>query len=231
MKLLKTIGLVFLFVFSISSCKNNDQPKATKETPKAVIKDKMVVAEDTIVNDYPTAPVDFLEEKYKKNGFVLPDGLGPSPTIPGYTFFDKNLGGFSICYIGKSKLIQDYWSVSNSEGFFGQFENIDQAMYDLKDISNKVSQVLKNKPNDYYIIADFLPKEAIAKYYNDESGEFDLKDNACTYFYIYENNKWVFIKKLLTNTITDPGLSLYNDLLLFHKSKKEKLISDKSNLR
>lgn len=170
---------------------------------------KTEVSENTNI-EYTIPPVDFLEEKYKKNGFVLPDA---APSFPRYTFFDKNLGGFSVNYVGKSKLIQNYWDVSNSTGFFGQSENIDQAFENSKKITEKVRRVLKDKPNDYYIIADFLPKEAISKYYDDGSGEFDLKEDAYTYFYIYENNKWIFIKKLLTAKINAEGISLYNDLL------------------
>jgi hypothetical protein len=168
-------------------------------------------------SEYEVPPVNFLEEKYKKNGFVLPDS---TPSFPSYTFFDKELGGFSVNYIGKSRLIQDYWLVSNKVGFFSQFEDTDQIFENSKEVSNKVNAVLINNISDYYIIADFLPKEAISKYYNDVSGEFDLKNDAYTYFYIYENNKWIFIKRLLTVKIAGEGISLYNDLLLFHGIKK-----------
>ena len=144
---------------------------------------------------------------------MLPDSDSSLPTFPCYSFFDKNLGGFNVNFIGKSELIQDYWNVSNSKGFFSQFEDIDKAVNNSKLISEKVNQVLNQNKNDYFIIANFLPKESILKYLDDGSGDFELKKDAYTFFYIYENNKWVFIKKLLTNKIEKEGILLYNDLL------------------
>lgn len=203
-------------MFLINGCKSETKEDFGNTDKKNQKSSKNETAKDLNI-EYPVPPVDFLDEKYKKNGLTLPDGVSGGPTYPVFTFFDRNLGGFSVNYIGKSSLIQNFWDVSNRDGFFGQFENIDQAMYNTKQISDKVREVLKNKPNDYYIVADFLPKEAISKYYNDGSGEFDLKDNAYTYFYIYENNNWIFIKKILTKNIDKQGIELYNDVLLNHK--------------
>lgn len=219
----KTIAsLLFAFFGCKSDVKSETANHAILEYEKKLDSSKIEVPEDLSI-DYPIPPINFLEEKYKKKGYFLPDN---TPSFPSYTFFDKSLGGFSVNYVGKSKLIQDYWNVNNSAGFFSQFETIDKAFENSKQLSDKVRELLKNKQGDYYIVATFLPKEAISKYYDDGSEEFDLKNNAYTYFYIYENNNWIFIKKLLTHKIAGQGLSLYNDLLLFHKFKKIKSVSD-----
>jgi hypothetical protein len=201
-KLLAVLLVVFI------SCKpetKNDFNK-TKNKDQQLSKNKISKNGD----DDKSAPVDFLEEKYKINGYRLPDY---SPTFPNYSFSDKRTGIFSVNYIGKSELIQDYWNVSNSKGFFSQFKDINQALGNSKLINDKVNQILNNKINEYYVIANFLPKESISKYFDDGSGDFELKKDAYTYFYIYENNKWVFIKKLLTNKIDKEGILFYNDLL------------------
>ncbi|KIC02681.1 hypothetical protein OA88_07050 [Flavobacterium sp. JRM] len=201
--------LLVLLLIVFIGCK----PETKNDLDKTKNKDQELSKNQISKNgseDFKSAPVDFLEEKYKNNGYSLPDY---SPTFPTYSFSNKELGIFSVNYIGKSELIQDYWNVSNSKGFFSQFENIDRAMGNSKLISDKVSQILNDKINDYFIIADFLPKESISEYYNDGSGDFELKKDAYSYFYIYENNKWVFIKKLLTNKIDKEGISLYSDLL------------------
>lgn len=216
-KLLALLLVVFL------SCKpdtKNDFNR-TKNNDQEISKNQISKNDG---DDFKSAPVDFLEKKYKGNGYNLPDY---SPTFPTYSFSDKKLGIFSVNYIGKSELIQGYWNVSNSKGFFAQFEDINQTLSNSKLINDKVNQILKDKINDYFIIASFLPNESISKYFNDGSGDFELKKDAYTYFYIYENNKWVFIKKLLTNKIDKEGILLYNDLLLNDKVKFTTQITEK----
>ncbi|SNR32669.1 hypothetical protein [Flavobacterium sp. ov086] len=213
------VSALCFFVFL--SCKNN-KADIDKTDNKDQESSKNKISKKA-GDDFKSAPIDFLEEKYKRNGYSLPDY---SPTFPTYSFSDKQLGIFSVSYIGKSELIQNYWNVSNLKGFFSQFQDINQASGNSKLINDKVSQILKHKTNDYFIIADFLPKESI-KYFDDGSGDFELKKDAHTYFYIYENDKWVFIKKLLTNKIDKEGISLYNDLLLNDKVKLTTPISEK----
>ncbi|TPG41961.1 hypothetical protein [Flavobacterium pectinovorum] len=204
--------LLVLLLIVFISCK----PETKNDFNKTKSKDQELSKNQISKNgddDFKSAPIDFLEEKYKNNGYSLPDY---SPTFPTYSFSNEKLGIFSVNYIGKSEVIQNYWNVSNSKGFFSQFQDINQALGNSKLINDKVSQILDNKINEYYIVASFLPKESIA-YFDDGSGDFELKKDAYTYFYIYENNKWVFIKKLLTNKIDKGGVSLYNDLLLNDK--------------
>jgi len=214
---MKTRILCVLVAVFFINCKSE-----TKDGNNIVINNKAKI--DTIENtkNYEIAPVNFLDEKYKKNGFVLPDNS--IPTYPSYTFSDSN-GFFSVNYIGKTELEQYYWDIKNTTGFFSQFENIDVAIGKSKIIDQKIKDVLKNKSNEYYIVADLLTREGISKY--DDSGDFELKEDALTYFYLYENNKWVFIKKVKTNKINKEGLSLYNDLLLEYKLKNAKSINKK----
>lgn len=207
-------SLLLLFV----SCKKETNTGFNKKDKSEQESNKVQISQN-VQHDLKLAPVDFLEKKYKNSGYNLPDS---SPTFPNYSFTDKDLGMFSVNFIGKTALIQDYWSVTNSKGFFSQFEDIDRAMDNSKLISEKVDQILNQKMSDYFIIADFLPKESVLKYFNDGSGEFELKKDAYTYFYIYENNRWVFIKRLLTNKIDKEGILLYNDLL---SDKLKKVIS------
>lgn len=209
-----------MLVFLLNSCKPEKRVHPNKD-----IKEQKVIKNDTaatVYKDYTRAPVDFLAEKYKANGYVLPDN---HPSFPAYTFFDQNLGAFTVNYVGKSMLIQDNWNIDNSTGFFAQFKNIDIQEGNSKLIKERVKQVLKRELNDYYIVADFLPKEAILKYYDDGSGDFELKKDAYTYFYVYENKEWVFIKRLLTGKIKKDGVMLFNELLLFHKLKNIKPIA------
>ncbi len=190
-----------------------------KKIPKQTQKVAKIETYDDTANDFTIAPIDFLDEKYQTSGYILPDN---APSFPSYYYFDKSLGVFGVNYIGKSDLIQDKWSVSNSTSYFSQFKDleIDGESNKAKQVNEIVTKILKEESNDYYIVADFLPKEAIREYLNDGSGEFELKENAQTYFYVYENNKWVFIKKLPTLKNEKEGVELYNDLLLFHKSKR-----------
>ena len=219
--------VLFLFLVSIItiSCKKEKQ-EPNKEIPKETQKVAKVKTYDDTGKDFTIAPIDFLDEKYKTKGFVLPDH---EPSFPNYTYFDKSLGGFSVNYIGKSALIQYKWSRDYSTGYFSQFKDlgVEGENNKAKQISEIVTKILKRESKDYYIIADFLPKEAIQEYLNDGSGEFELKENAQTYFYVYENNKWVFIKKLPTLKIKKEGVALYKDLLLFHKLKNIKPIAEK----
>ncbi|MCC9016435.1 hypothetical protein [Flavobacterium lipolyticum] len=216
---MKKIIKVSVLLLLLSSCKQEVTREAAEKANKET--DKKEVSKEVYV-DYTIPPVNFLEAKYKVNGYYLQDH---SPTFPVYFFDLEDLGFFNVNYIGKSSLIQDYWSVYNKKGFFSEFK-INTGDETSKEINDKVSQILKQKLNEYYIIASFLPKEAVSKYYNDGSGDFDLKENACTYFYIHENNKWVFLKKLLTNKITKEGIDLYTELLLSYKLKNLKAIDE-----
>lgn len=214
--------LALLLGVILISCKKETKSVLSKNDIKIEQLDKKGLSNNG-ESDFKTAPVNFLEEKYKVNGYHLPDY---HPTFPVYSFADEELGIFSVNYIGKSRLIQDFWAVDNTEGFFSQFKDTNLALENSKLINDKVSQILKQKLNEYYIVASFLPKEAVSKYYKDGSGDFDLKENACTYFYIHENNKWVFLKKLLTNKITKEGIDLYTELLLPYKLKNLKAIDE-----
>lgn len=219
--------VLFLFLVSIItiSCKKEKQ-EPIKEIPTEIQKVAKVETYDDTNKDFTIAPVDFLDEKYRTSGYILQDH---APTFPTYICFDEGLGGFNVNYIGKSALIQYKWSRDYSASYFSQFKDleIDGESNKAKQVNEIVTKILKQELKDYYIVADFLPKEAIREYMNDGSGEFELKENAQTYFYVYENNKWVFIKKLPTMKIKKEGVALYNDLLLFHKLKNLKPIAEK----
>ncbi|NRS89882.1 hypothetical protein HNQ02_002816 [Flavobacterium sp. 7E] len=207
------IYLILITLFFIN-CKLNTNDEKNNIAEEKDSKNNL----EKKINNYETPPVNFLEEKYQKNGFVLPDN---SPSYPSYNSSDKNFI-FSVNYIGKTQLEQYYWDIENTSGFFAQFEKINIATGNFKMISQKVKDVLKTKSNNYYVISSFLPNESILKY---DSGDFELKEDAITFFYLYENNKWVFIKKIKTKKINEVGVSFYNNLILDYKLKKTNFIS------
>ena len=208
----KKIILYALFFVVINSC-NSQNNKS--QLPKLTSKEGLIVNKKAY--KYDTAPLNFLDRKYLKNGFYLPDA---SPSYPTLSFFDKRLGGFSVYYIGKTPYEQYLWNTTNSNGFFEQFTNIQEAIADRKLINKKVEDVLKSREQEYYILASFLPLEAIAKYYNDGSGDFDIKEDAYIYFYLYKNSKWVLIKKTKAKSINKEGISLYNSIILEYLLKR-----------
>ncbi|SHL82458.1 hypothetical protein [Flavobacterium chilense] len=169
--------------------------------------------------NFEIAPVNFLDKKYQENGFVLPDTSKTVRTYPSYLSSD-DLGVFSVNYIGKTGSDQFFWEADYMFGFFSN-EN-KAAIENPKVLDQKVKEVLKKHLNKYYIIAEYFPKEEMAEYNSPE--DFKMKDNALIYFYLYDNNKWIFIKKIASNKIDKKGITLYNDLLLEYKLKDAKPI-------
>lgn len=170
-------------------------------------------------SNFEIAPVDFLDKKYQENGFVLPDTSKTVRTYPSYLSSD-DLGVFTVNYIGKTGNEQFFWEADYMFGFFSD-EN-KAAIGKPEIIDQKIKEVLKKNSNEYYKIAEFFPKDEMAEYNSPE--DFKLKDGALVYFYLYENNKWVFIKKIASNKIDKKGITLYNDLILEYKLKDAKPI-------
>ncbi|MFD1605498.1 hypothetical protein ACFSJW_02770 [Flavobacterium artemisiae] len=216
----RTIYL-FLLSFVIFSCK-----KETKEVSKTIVKTqkngkkKIADVPATVYKDYTTAPVDFFDDKYKTEGFQFNDGS------LSYTFSDENLGSFMVTYIGKSWEFRDYWDIDNSKGFFAELKKNKIDNEDKKIIGDRANQVLKRELDNYNVFVDFYPKEAILDYSN-KFGELTLKKDAYRYFYIYENNEWFFVKRLLHSTIERKQIDVFTDVFLSHKLKDIKPITEK----
>lgn len=219
--MIKRTIYLFLLLFVLFSCK-----KETKEVSKEIIKTKknnkteIPDTSPTVYKDYTTAPVDFLDDKYKTKGFQFNDGS------LSYTFSDENLGSFRVTYIGKSWEFRDYWDIDNSKGFFAELKKNKIDINDKKIVSDRANQVLKRELNNYNIFVDFYPKEAILDYDN-EFGELTLKKDTYRYFYIYENNQCFFVKRLLHSIIEREGIDVFTDVFLSHKLKDIKPITEK----
>ncbi|CAC9974702.1 hypothetical protein [Flavobacterium panici] len=210
---------LFALLFLLNSCKNETKEVRNKTAVKTQKSDEVKISA-TVYKDYTTAPVDFLDEKYKIDGFEF---QGSSPSFPTYYFFDENLGSFTVTYVGKSRLTRDYWDADNSTGFFALFKGNNK---NNKLVSDKANEVLKQESNDYYILVNLLPIEEITECFDCDLGDFKLKNDAYNYFYVYENNKWVLIKRLLNSNIKNQGISLFTEVLLSHKLKDIKPIAE-----
>lgn len=210
---------LFALLFLLNSCKNETKEVRNKTAVKTQKNDEVKIPA-TVYKDYTTAPVDFLDEKYKTYGFEF---QGNSPSFPSYYFFDENLGSFTVTYVGKSRLTRDYWDTDNSTGFFAQFKGNNK---NIKLLSDRADEVLKRESNDYYILVNFLPTEAMTECFDCDLGDFKLKDDAYNYFYVYENNKWVLIKRLFSRNIQKEGIELFTDILLSYKLKDSKSIAE-----
>lgn len=169
--------------------------------------------------NYEIAPVNFLDKKYQENGFVLPDSSKTVRTYPSYLASD-DLGVFSVNYIGNTAIEQFFWEKNYMFGFFSD-EN-QTAIGNPKKIDQKVREVLKNNLSKYYIVAEYFPKDEMAEYNSPE--DFKMKEGALVYFYLYENNRWILLKKMTSDKIDKKGIILYNDLLLAYKLKDAKPI-------
>lgn len=172
-------------------------------------------------SNFEIAPVNFLDKKYQENGFILPDTSKTVLTYPSYLSSD-DLGVFSVNYIGKTGSVQFFWEADYMFGFFSDKNKA--VIGNPKIIDQKIKEVLKKNSNEYYRIVEYFPKEEMAEYNSPE--DFKMEENALVYFYLYENNKWVFIKKLASKEIKKKGITLYNDLLLEYKLKDVKPIAE-----
>ncbi|WP_426480488.1 hypothetical protein [Chryseobacterium sp. R2ACT005] len=147
--------------------------------------------------------INFLDTKYQTIGFFIPDISNPYPT---YTYSDKKMGVFSVDFIGKKDIEQNFWNPNNSKGFFSKSINKENDSQDSKLIKNYI------KENDYYIVASYLPNKFIS-YTGGKDGEFEPKQNAKTTFYLYENNKWKKIGEIEPSKIPEDILAFETNLI------------------
>lgn len=186
-----------LLAISLQNCNGQDKNKSK-------IQNQISKEEKTEQNSTNEPQINFLEEKYQKGGFNIPDTPNPYPT---YSFSDSKIGAFTVDYIGKTNNIQDFWNVNNTKGYFSKYSNPEDGANKSDDIKKGIN------PKDYYIIASYLPKKYFS-YNGGEDGEFDLKPDAVTYFYMYVDNAWKLIHKMNTETIpSENQLKFYTGLI------------------
>lgn len=202
---MKNLFLLFLAI-SLQCC--NGQEKNNINTNKTI--DKQTSDKNKGAND---APINFLDNKYQTQGFNIPDTQNPFPT---YSFSDEKIGKFTVDYIGKTNTIQYFWNVNNTAGYFSKYSKPEDAANKSDDIKKYINH------NDYYIIATYLPQKYIS-YNGGIDGEFDLKPDAKTSFYLYENNKWRLINETEIDKIPENLLAFETYLI------QKELLKDHNN--
>lgn len=197
---IKQLFFCFLLLF-ISNCKQSIK----EQKPDINKQSKTRTYAKEISNQ-----IDFLDTKYQKNGLTILDNL-TGDLYPSYSYFDKSIGSFSVNYIGKTYNAQYFWDIHNPSGYFLKYKN-------PEDIEAQNSKNIKNAFNesDYYIIADFLPSKYI-KNIDEESGEFDISENAKTDIYIYEKNKWIKLGEFEKQKIPERNFQYYIKLIQSYK--------------
>jgi hypothetical protein len=193
-----------LLIFFIFSCKETDKQEQqfadVISTYKTIIEEnKKIESKDPLI--------EFLNKKYQDQKLIIPDSPNPYPT---YSFSDKKIGNFTIDYIGKTNPIQYFWNIKNENGYFSKYPNPEDVAYKSHDIKKLINS------DDYYIIASYLPSKYIS-YTDQEAEEFDLKPNAKTYFYLYENGTWKLINEIETTKIPEDTLPF--EVSLIQKEK------------
>lgn len=188
--------IIYLFPLLIISCNGQEKKDSSLNERRQNIK------KDTL-----SESINFLDLKYQKEGYSISDNLTGNLN-PSYSFFDINIGGFTVDYIGKTKIERDFWNVKDSSGYF----NNDFPENEAKN-SNRIRNILKTRKDNYYIIANYLDKKYIQNF-DVISGEFDITENAERKIYLYlGNKKWELLKNLKSKDIPEDYLKFCLDLL------------------
>lgn len=200
--------IFLLMLISLEDCKGqkeNEQENISKISKKPGIQ-KEKADENSIIN--------FLDKKYKKNGFSIPDDINGN-LYPSYNYYDKSIGSFSVNYIGKNDITQYFWSVNNKKGFFSKYSSPEDGSIDSKNIEKLINE------KDYYIFAVFLPSKYIKS--NNQNEDFEIKEDAINSFYLYDNNKWIELGKIESNNIPKKDFQYYIKLIQEHYYKENKI--------
>lgn len=157
--------------------------------------------------------INFLDKKYQSNGYFISDDVNED-SYPSYSYYNERIGSFSVNYIAKNTVKQNFWNINNKSGFFSKYEKPEDGLNDSKNI-------LKNlNLNDYYVIVEYLSPQYI-NIIDKINGEFDIKANAITQFYLYEEDKWTNIGMLNTKKIPEKEYQYYIKLIQSHGKDKE----------
>lgn len=206
----KNIVLNYIFICLIlGNCKgqNDYQPINASKTSKNEAQKKEFSEELGTIN--------FLDPKYQKSGFSIPDNVNGN-LYPLYSYYDKSLGSFSVNFIGENYDTQYFWNIDNKNGFFSKYSNPEKGAYDSKNIEKLISK------QNYHMIAVFLPKQYI-KTTDKQTDDFEIKTDAKTSIYLYENNIWTEIAKIETNKFPEKEFQYYIKLIQQHYYKNKKI--------
>ncbi len=150
--------------------------------------------------------INFLDSKYQKDGYLIEDNLTGNLN-PSYSYFNEDLGGFTVDYIGKTKEEINFWNVSNKVGFFNNTHPEDEAQN-----SDRIVDILETRRANYHIFATFLDEKYIENISSD--GEFDIKDNAEQKIFLYQGGgRWKLIKTVIISDDKYNDFNFYISLL------------------
>lgn len=193
--------LFCLLLILINDCKNSTKNEVgnTSEITEMIPKKEV------------NKQINFLDIKYQKNGFSVPDDLD-GDLYPSYSYFDKSIGVFSVNYIGKNSDIRYYWNINNPKGYFSNKNDFSE---NLANNSSAIKQVINS--DDYYIFVNYIP----AKYIKEDDEEFNIINGAITSFYLYENSEWVKIDEIKTKNIPQRTFQYYIDIINSYKKTSD----------
>ncbi|WP_449400457.1 hypothetical protein [Chryseobacterium wanjuense] len=130
---------IFFFLLSCKGQKENEQINIHKISIKGQIKNNNNNNNNN--NKDKKSPINFLDKKYQKNGFSIPDDINGN-LYPSYSYFDKSIGSFSVNYIGKNERIQYFWNVENEKGFFQNIQILKMEPMTLKVLRNQSMKMI-----------------------------------------------------------------------------------------
>ena len=193
--------IICLMLLVLSSC--NGQKKEEIKIVNKKLTSQKTIKEIEI-------PINFLDKKYQQNGFSVPDDLN-GDLYPSYNYSDKKIGIFSVNFVGKSDKIQYFWNVKNPSGYYSKFSSPeDKEAQNSKNIKNAFDE------KDYYIIADLLPTKYITNL-DEQSGDFDIKENAKTSIFLYDKDEWLKLGEFKTKNIPERSFQYYIKLIQNYK--------------
>lgn len=202
-----------ILLFSLSCC-NGQENSSKKNIPEEITAQRTV-------NLSTEVPMDFWKKRFQRDGYFLPDVPNTYPT---FTYFNVKEGAVSVSFIGKTQATQDLWSIENPSGYFANKVDKFNASSDSKAILNYIDR------KNYFIIASFLPPRYINPL-EGGAGEFELKGDAKTSFYLYEDNAWKHLKDQPTHEIPIDFLPFAMGLIRNRENNVSAQVQNKTTLK
>lgn len=171
--------LILLVLFS--SCKGDAQ-----ENYAVSKKNKQTVT---------TANINFFDKKYTAQYTMIVDESTPADH-PIKTFLDCTDSYFTIHYIPKTKVLEDYWRKQ-------YFKNKDIDKINFETESKIIEKKINESSKDYTIFCYYVPSKFLKSNAgcSSESVYLDDRTNAEIYYYDNQENKWKLIKQKLSNIL------------------------------
>lgn len=148
--------------------------------------------------------INFFDKKYFKGYEIAIDESNISDH-PFFRFLEcKDLGYFAVHFIPKNDYLNNFWKNE-------YFRNVDFNTYDFKRDNKKISSILKNNLEKYYIFSYYIPNQYL--YSNGDCTEESvfLKDKTKAQLFQFDqiSKKWKFIKEINNDVQLPPYLESY----------------------